>query len=342
MRLVHPLLLSLRPLLLSAFVPRRMEFFAGGVLEKPSQAVPLFTAEDERRARERVAPSADGGDDGALTVATWNLLAPPFYRHPSGGREAETPSLWRERLGRIADQLDAHAAHCDVVMLQEFWFDETFVELWRARFAERFALLGARRGRGKPDGVVTMVAWRALARGGREWSLRALDFNDWGDRVAAVVDVRGADGGGALSLVNTHLTFPHASAHDPLMRKAQARKLAEWLDGRRESALVVAGDFNGDLADAACADLLRLTGLAPHSTDPFVSHVSHRGDLMGCDFVLTRPPQAAAGGPDLACRDVALHGTVEQMRAREWPSDHSLLVVRLGGRAPEPPKAPPT
>ena len=89
MRLVHPLLLSLRPLLLSAFVPRRMEFFAGGVLEKPSQAVPLFTAEDERRARERVAPSADGGDDGALTVATWNLLAPPFYRHPSGGREAE-------------------------------------------------------------------------------------------------------------------------------------------------------------------------------------------------------------------------------------------------------------
>ena len=101
---------------------------------------------------------------------------------------------------------------------------------------------------------------------------------------------------------------------------------------RRESALVVAGDFNGDLADAACADLLRLTGLAPHSTDPFVSHVSHRGDLMGCDFVLTRPPQAPAGGRDLACRDVALHGTVEQMRAREWPSDHSLLVVRLGGR----------
>ena len=34
-------------------------------------------------------------------------------------------------------------------------------------------------------------------------------------------------GGEQLTLLHTHLTFPHKSLHDPVMRRQQARKLSE-------------------------------------------------------------------------------------------------------------------
>ena len=52
----------------------------------------------------------------------------------------------------------------------------------------------------------------------------ALHFGDWGNRVVQVAEFGPI--GRRLVLLNSHLTFPHASAHDPIMRRHQARKIA--------------------------------------------------------------------------------------------------------------------
>ena len=59
------------------------------------------------------------------------------------------------------------------------------------------------------------------------------------------------------------------------------------------------------------------------TTAPFVSHVSHTGDGLGCDWVL-------AGGPRLRHRQ---HSLVGDLGAPDWPSDHCLLRVALARRA---------
>ena len=248
----------------------------------------------------------------ALTLMSWNLLAPPYVR--SG--EAD----WRARAARQLDEVAAAAP--DVLCLQEFWHKSAeHTAMWEnfAR-AHAYHLLVSPRPGGKEDGCAMLLRGDAA-----DVRVSALHFGDWGNRVVQVAEFGPI--GRRLVLLNSHLTFPHASAHDRPMRFHQGRKLGEYARALRTPCVVV-GDLNGDEDDAAVGVLRARGGLTPMppplsggGTNGWVSHVSHRGDEMACDHVLA--------GDGVSVAAVRLGGSAEGLRAAERISDHRPVHARL-------------
>ena len=158
---------------------------------------------------------------------------------------------------------------------------------------------------------------------GAQPPLSTFSYNDWGDRVVQVVRLP-LEGDRSLSLLHTHLTFPHQNEHDPPMRKRQASKLAELIrDLDADGPLLCFGDMNGDVLDEAVSVLYRLGGLQPMPAKdtPWVSHVAHTGAPMACDILFSRGP----------CRvtNWALGYTEEALLAGTLLSDHRPLNAEV-------------
>lgn len=270
-----------------------------------------------------------------LTLLSWNLLAPPFKRLGGGkARESDTAG-W---LLRAQEQVRrVHEADADVIGLQEFWCaNPTFVALWKDWASENgYTMFVSPRTGGKEDGLCMLVrgiAPAAESAAPHEPSGTTFDtwsYNDWGDRVVQSVALPVA--GERLTLLQTHLTFPHPSAHDGPMRRAQAQKLAEHVRALRSPATVCFGDLNGGSDDPAVSLLRRRGGLRDlpaRGEGGWVSHKAHNGAAMACDFVLT------AG----RCRvdEWSLSDTVEGLLSDALLSDHRALRATLElGATPE-------
>ena len=162
--------------------------------------------------------------------------------------------------------------------------------MWREFAASKgYVLHVCPRVDGKDDGCALLVR-ASRCRAPPEFT--AFTFGDWGSRVLQVCTLSLAGVSEPLVLMHTHLTFPHASEHDPIMRRHQARKISE-LTRRQSAPCVVFGDLNGDVDDPALRVLTSLGGLTPlprttADGSRWVSHVAHTGALMACDLVLTR------------------------------------------------------
>lgn len=295
-----------------------------------------------------------GGGSGqghvAVSLMSYNLLAPPYRR-----RETEVADgSWRPRVLRQIEEVAA--ADADIVGLQEFWHcSEPYVSLWR-RFAEArgYTLFISPRTGEKQDGCGLLLRTAAPEDAPDESERRRFiqlgeragrfphaepargfctcSYKDWGNRIVQLVEVSVC--GRPLTLLHTHLTFPHASAHDPIMRKNQGRKLGE-LARSIDSPVLLLGDLNGDAADPALVEAAlvgRLTPMpgaleAPGTPPQWVSHVAHTGALMSCDLALS-----SAG-----CRiadDWRLGGSEEDLIEGRLPSDHRPLLVTICLDAP--------
>merc|ERR1712187_1035069 len=74
------------------------------------------------------------------------------------------------------------------------------------------------------------------------------------------------------------------------------RKLIEYIDdtsGEETNPVVVTGDLNGNTDDAAVQLLVKanftlMNSFQTSETQPFISHLAHTGDFLGCDFIATR------------------------------------------------------
>ena len=249
----------------------------GGPLKEIRVARPCVAADGLRRM----------SGSTSLKLMSWNLLAPPYRRFRDGRRETE--ASWRARMEEQIGQ--AAAADADVIGLQEFWVEnEAFVASWSEFASSRgYTMHVVPRTDGKRDGCAMLVRLPSS-----DCRFSAYTYKDWGSRILQVAEL--TFNGQPLTLMQTHLTFPHASAHDPPMRRQQGRKLAELTRARSEP-LCVFGDLNGDVDDDAVRVLTTLGGLrAPPQPEPtageeagdWVSHVAHTGDLMACDLVLTK------------------------------------------------------
>mmetsp|Transcript_1851 Transcript_1851/g.2386 ORF Transcript_1851/g.2386 Transcript_1851/m.2386 type:complete len:298 (-) Transcript_1851:1090-1983(-) len=222
----------------------------------------------------------------SLEVVTWNLLAPPYDRRSKNRSESET---WKERVKKQTRLLSSLTVKPDVIFLQEFWHaNSDYREIWENFCRKRgySMFIGKRTGR-KPDAACTLLKESKL-------KVKAVDlysYNDWGNRVCLVIQGLGLASGKhvPITLLNTHMTFPHRNAHDPIMRIHQGRKLVEIIYEyqTKSRVIVLAGDLNGCIGDKAVSQIFsKDTNMKPHNdrTD-WVSHRDHNGKLIGCDFI---------------------------------------------------------
>lgn len=261
--------------------------------------------------------ASSGTISSPLKLLSWNLLAPPY------NRRGETEVMWQ---ARAAQQIQyARDANADVIGLQEFWVHAPYAEMWRAfASAHGYTMHVCPRTNGKRDGCAMLVRLPRAAV-----SFSAFTYDDWGSRILQVAELTIGAQRESLTLMQTHLTFPHQSAHDPPMRRQQARKLAE-LVRTSHSPCCVFGDLNGDLSDPAVSVLTSLGGLKPPPAPDeslagagaeWVSHIAHTDELMACDLVLSRG----------ACRvrDWRLEGTREALVQGQLTSDHRAVHATL-------------
>jgi endonuclease/exonuclease/phosphatase family metal-dependent hydrolase len=268
-----------------------------------------------------------------LRLLSWNLLAPP-YKRLEHRREEAAADEWRPRA--LAQITLVAQASPDIIGLQEFWSaNDGFVRLWKEFANEHgYVMHVVPRVDGKADGCCLLVRLPPS-----RCTFSAFTFDDWGSRILQMAQLRVSDSTPPLVLMQTHLTFPHASEHDPPMRYQQARKIVELCRADPPVSTCVFGDLNGDQDDPAVAFLTSSGGLRPmppptraegvacdaaDSTGPhmhWLTHVAHNGARMACDLILTRG--------DCCVREWTLGGSESALIGGSFTSDHLPVIATL-------------
>lgn len=277
----------------------------------------------------------------ALTVLTYNVLAPCYRRMPrrklrglgSRERESSLDEVWRARQAEVLDLVASATPRPDVVCLQEYWTDPACAALYEAALGGEYDFAVVRRPR-KADAVACLVR-----RGGRAalraWRGIVAPYS--GQRVALAMhlDVRGV---GDVVFTGLHLQYPgsvlenRARSHQAEHFVKESRRLrGEW--GVSEAApMLFAGDFNGsgdaDRVQAAMgAAGLRSCFRAVHGREAGVTHRCHRDRQFCADLVLVAGDGLRPRSADLLPRGLPDH---------EWPhedaysaSDHRPLLVEF-------------
>ncbi|CAI5492942.1 unnamed protein product [Closterium sp. Naga37s-1] len=276
-------------------------------------------------AADAATSSAQSAGDVAISISTFNILA-PIYKRLAGEavRESAFPEEWMTRNERILAAV--RATESTVVCLQEFWFNADLERMYHdALEAHGYQLYKLPRTNARGDGLVTAV------RGGEGVSVADYEpilFNDCGDRVAQLLRLR-VPGGGEMLVVNTHLALPaqrqlqphppprvhqpiHPARHPPRSPSSahhphpQVYKVLEYLEQYRQRhhlpalPIVLCGDLNGTKAGRVYR-FLRSQGFVscydtamqhPDHDTRWVSHRNHHGVLVGVDYIWLLNPSA--------------------------------------------------
>ena len=270
------------------------------------------------------AATADVKTGDALTITTFNVLAPCYRRvkqeDGSTVMESTLPDVAAARQARVVDSLLRLSS--SVCCLQEFWHASPETKsLYEGRMADAgYQTFVTPRTGGRPDGLLTAVRLEDFD----VVEHRNVLFNDCGDRVASLLHLRprGADLGDVL-VVNTHLLFPH-NANSTLIRLRECFKILEYLHEYQELAasavaqvggkarrlpVIMCGDFNGSIRGAV-SRFLQSQGFVSALEERracdcdgissnWVSHMNHHGEAVGVDHVWLLNPskqKADTGG----------------------------------------------
>ncbi|CAI5741622.1 unnamed protein product [Hyaloperonospora brassicae] len=230
----------------------------------------------------------------ALSLMTFNLLAPCYFRH--GGRlesDDETAFLSRAQAAIQAIQRE----QCDVVCLQEFWFQRAYQRAFRSAFDATHYLHTAQRPNDKEDGLAVLVDKR-------KFELHYVENVDLvgeaGDRVALLLHVATKWNRASVQLpqrsflvVNSHLTFPHSHLYASLRLNQIDRVLAAVRKYIARQALhdvpvLLCGDFND--YDDPVYRLVTKHGFASmfahrHGREARITHCNHNNREVGVDFI---------------------------------------------------------
>ena len=157
-------------------------------------------------------------EPAALSVLTYNLLAPCYYRCADNQRESSDAARFLARWSRCIAAASKHEA--DVMAFQEVWCAEPrCVAMLHDAFPDHTMHM-LQRPRGKEDGVALLVRSSIAVTHRGKFRFQA------GRRVALALTLR--IGGRSTTVATTHLTFPH-HAYDAAMRLRQAALLVELL-----------------------------------------------------------------------------------------------------------------
>lgn len=230
----------------------------------------------------------------SLSLMTFNLLAPCYFRH--GGRvESDDPTAFLSRA-----QAAIHAIkreQCDLVCLQEFWFNREYQRAFRAAFHPTHYLHSVKRPGDKQDGLAVFVDKR-------KFELHYVENVDLveeaGDRVALLMHVatkwnraRAPLPQRSFIVVNSHLTFPHNDMYASLRLNQIDRVLSavrKYIARQdlHDVPVLLCGDFN-DYNDPVYR-LVTKHGFASmfaqlHGREARITHCNHNNREVGVDFI---------------------------------------------------------
>ena len=262
-----------------------------------------------------------------MRVATFNLLA-PCYKRTTHGIEADDIDVALRRGSAAARLLSGCMA--DIILLQEFWFNERYKSLMEEEMVD-YEFHYAQRPR-QDDGVAIAVR---KGSGLHVIASSPYRLTYTSSRVALILKLANDDKNGSeFLLCTTHLSFAHGFA-TRLVQMHEARNLLRHLDNvaQREIPILLGGDFNSDSESQTYAAIesagyescfVRLCG-----SNPPVTHRDHNGREVLADFLFTKASYGDTGATLSAKAAAVLPQAFDAdsfPSSEEFPvSDHRLL-----------------
>ncbi len=212
----------------------------------------------------------------ALAITTFNILAPVHRSMPNqpnpdlNQRESEREDWWRPRAEGVAQYIAEKFASSDIILLQEWWFDESFTTVFDAAIGDRFERVAERRpgsvvGQHRDDGMCCLVRKNGLLE-----LVKSDKVLTGPQRIAQIIQCRerlpnNKEGGRHVFIANSHLSFP--GDKNPTINNERQKKEAdiildaltrarnEWdTSSSSENCLeIVCGDFNSNSCSPAAA-----------------------------------------------------------------------------------------
>ena len=254
------------------------------------------TLSDDRRVNQ----------EKTLSVCTFNILAPCYKRLSSeSDRESSHDSLWQCRHMSIIDLLQSLDIH--LICLQEFWFKNIpFVQLYKSHLSPKYSFYSVQRTGALDDGLVILVDHNQV----KVIKTQELILNDIGNRVGLLLHLEYR--GEQLLLINVHLTFPHHRFEYRLRLKQMKRFLHLINEYQRSNdihercSIILCGDFNSPFHTDPVYQLLGEQFLScyrsTHGHEPHVTHLTHRNEEVGVDFIFYQSKSFQAISTDLIPR----------------------------------------
>ncbi|KAL7678647.1 putative endonuclease/exonuclease/phosphatase [Plasmopara halstedii] len=232
----------------------------------------------------------------SLSLMTFNLLAPCYFRH--GGRlESDYSTSFLARAQAAISAIKREK--CDVICLQEFWFDHDYQCAFRQAFQRTHQIHTVKRPGDKQDGLAIFVDKSKL----EVHNVESVDLvEEAGDRVALLLHVATKWNRKivplsqrSLLIVNSHLTFPHSDMYTSLrlneinrvllaMRKYVARK--ELFN----MPVLLCGDFN-DYNDPVYRLVTNHKFYSIfahlHGREARITHCNHNNSEVSVDFIFS-------------------------------------------------------
>lgn len=225
-----------------------------------------------------------------LSVCTFNILAPCYKRLSSEyDRESAYDTMWQARhlsIIKVLQSLDIN-----LICLQEFWLkNPLFSQLYKSNLSSKYSFYTLQRTGALDDGLAILVDSNHVQ------VIDKCDFklNDVGNRVGLLLHLRFRDKD--LLLLNVHLTFPHYR-FERRVRLKQIKKFLELLSDYQKSknlldhcSTIICGDFNSSYHHDLVYQLIERNQFLSsyrfiNGTEPNVTHLTHRKEQLGVDFI---------------------------------------------------------
>jgi len=228
-------------------------------------------------------------------------------------RESEKTEWWKPRALELASHIRTQFANTDIVLLQEFWFHDDFIDLFDSITSDIFHRCAERRpgvgynNEARQDGLAILIN-TSKSRFCMD-SVESLCVETAPGRIAQIVHLKEKKGGRKVKVTNVHLSFPSSdnAVENEVRQRNELLKAILYndpfssCDTRLE---VIGGDFNSDSRAAAAKSLESLpensfVNCASASArlaqtngfgriDLGVTHRTHRGEDVSVDHIFAR------------------------------------------------------
>ncbi|UJR07637.1 hypothetical protein I4U23_011925 [Adineta vaga] len=225
-----------------------------------------------------------------LSVCTFNVLAPCYKRLSSEiDRESAYDTMWQARHLSIIKLLQS--LNINLICLQEFWLkNPLFAQLYTSNLSSKYSFYTLQRTSSLDDGLAILVDTNHL----QVIDKCEFKLNDVGNRVGLLLHLKFQEKN--LLLFNIHLTFPHYR-FERRVRIKQIKKFLDLLNEYQKSknlfnqcSIIFCGDFNSSYHHDHVYQLIENNQFQSsyrviHGTEPNVTHLTHRKEQLGVDFI---------------------------------------------------------